>query len=340
MRRFASPATSRAARRRALTPCASRLWRARTTIRAPPAPTPTTPATTTRPQRRGSRSALGSNSASSWIAASVVSVSRRSRRSLIAIDGSTGTSAPWSMRSTSLISLLLLQPVLQLLDRAVDEHLRGALRPPERPRDLLVVHAEREAHDQRFAPVVRQRRHAGEHRLELLASLHDRLRVVRGGDQRRVLELRLRPARAVAVVVRREVVRDADQPRPKRPAARLALRALEVPVGLEERLLREVLGVVVVARAVVAVAVDVAQVCAVQVAELAVEPGLVRHGGHAWSLPPGRLPQAAGRSWSSHWTGRGGCSRSRSQRHCSSTHGQIRSVTRAASRGEAVSTLG
>ena len=37
-----------------------------------------------------------------------------------------------------------------------------------------------------------------------------------------------------------------------------ALRPVEVAVGLEERLLREVLGVVVVAAAVVAVAVDVA----------------------------------------------------------------------------------
>ena len=45
-----------------------------------------------------------------------------------------------------------------------------------------------------------------------------------------------------------------------------ALRALEVPVGLQERLLREVLGVVVVAHPVVRVGVDVAQVRPVQLA--------------------------------------------------------------------------
>ena len=42
--------------------------------------------------------------------------------------------------------------------------------------------------------------------------------------------------------------------------SRLALRALEVPVGLQEGLLGEVLGVVVVADPVVRVGVDVAQV--------------------------------------------------------------------------------
>ena len=45
---------------------------------------------------------------------------------------------------------------------------------------------------------------------------------------------------------------DADQPGPQRPAVGLALRALEVPVGLEEGLLGQVLGVVVVADPVVA----------------------------------------------------------------------------------------
>ena len=46
-------------------------------------------------------------------------------------------------------------------------------------RDLAVVHAQREAHDQRLAPVVRQLRHTLEHLLHLLAPLHHRLRVVR-----------------------------------------------------------------------------------------------------------------------------------------------------------------
>ena len=108
--------------------------------------------------------------------------------------------------------------------------------------------------------------------LQALAALDQRLRVVRRAQDRRVLDRRLRPARAVAVVVRREVVGDADQPRAQRAAVRLALRALEVAVGLQERLLGEVLGVVVVAHPVVRVGVDVAQVRAVQLGELAVEP--------------------------------------------------------------------
>jgi hypothetical protein len=50
--------------------------------------------------------------------------------------------------------------------------------------------------------------------------------------------------------------------------------ALEVAVGLQERLLGQVLGIVVVADAIVGVAVDVAQVGAVEVGELRVELGL------------------------------------------------------------------
>src|SRR4051794_11459277 len=273
----------------AWSPCASRFFcfcRARTTTSAPPAPAPTTPAATSRPQRRGSRSALGSHSASSSTAASVIDVSRRSSRSLSRSGGSIGTSAPRSSRSTSLIAPDLLQPFLELLDRPVQQHLRGPLGPSKRAPALLVVHREREAHDQRLAPVVRQPHHSLEHVLQLLAALHAVGRVVRRGDHRGVLELRLRPARAVAVVVRREVVRDPDQPWAQRPAVRLALRPVEVAVGLEERLLRQVLGVVVVAGAVVAVAVDVAQVRAVELAEVAIEPGLVcERLLHALSLP-------------------------------------------------------
>ena len=128
-----------------------------------------------------------------------------------------------------------------------------------------------------------------------------------------VLQLRLRPARAVAVVVRGQVVGDADQPGPQRPAVRLALRPLEVAVGLEEGLLGEVLGVVVVPDAVVRVAVDVAQMRAVELGEVrgrAAACPLV--ASTARSLPRGR-PQAArlrrarapARSVSSHCVGRG-----------------------------------
>ena len=62
---------------------------------------------------------------------------------------------------------------------------------------------------------------------------------------------------------------------PQRPAVGLAQRALEVPVGLQEGLLGEVLGVVVVADPVVAVGVDVAQVAAVELGEASVELRLV-----------------------------------------------------------------
>ena len=67
---------------------------------------------------------------------------------------------------------------------------------------------------------------------------------------------------------------------------RLALRALEVPVGLQERLLREVLGVVVVAHPVVRVGVDVAQVRLVERREVVVEALLLRR--LAGSLRVGR----------------------------------------------------
>src|SRR3954464_15467879 len=150
----------------ACSPCASRFfwfWRARTRISAPPAPAPITPAATRRAQRRGSRSALGSHSASSSTAASVIVVSLRSSRSLSRSGGSIGTSAPRRSRSTSLIAPVLLQPLLELLDRSVEHHLRSPFGPSQRARDLLVVHVEREAHDQRLAAVVRQLRDAFQH---------------------------------------------------------------------------------------------------------------------------------------------------------------------------------
>src|SRR3954463_11420831 len=172
---------------RACSPCASRFFcfcRARTTISAPPAPAPITPAATSRAQRRGSRSALGSHSASSSTAASVSSVSVRSSRSPSRSGGSIGTSDPRRSPSPSLLAPALLQPLLELFDRSVQQHLRGPFGPSQRACDLLVVHVEREPHDQRLTPVVRQLRHAFENRLELLAPLDDVRRVVRSGDHR------------------------------------------------------------------------------------------------------------------------------------------------------------
>ncbi len=78
------------------------------------------------------------------------------------------------------------------------------------------------------------------------------------------LDVRLWTARAVAIEVGREVVGDADEPRAHRPPVGLAPRSLEVPVGLKERLLGQILGVVVVAHPVVRVRVDVAKVRAVE----------------------------------------------------------------------------
>jgi hypothetical protein len=76
------------------------------------------------------------------------------------------------------------------------------------------------------------------------------------------------------VVVGGEVVSDPDEPRAERAAVRLPPGALEVAVGLEERLLGDVLGVVVVADPVVRVRVDVTEVIAVELLEGAVELGL------------------------------------------------------------------
>ena len=69
-----------------------------------------------------------------------------------------------------------------------------------------------------------------------------------------------------------------------------SLRALEVPVGLQERLLGQVLGVVVVAHPVVRVRVDVAQVRPVELAEVGVELAPCRRAAAAIaarSLPRG-----------------------------------------------------
>ena len=137
--------------------------------------------------------------------------------------------------------------------------------------------------------------------LEVVAVLDQRLGRVRRRDRARVVDRRLRLARAVAVVVRRQVVGDPDQPRPQRPPVRLALRALEVPVGLQERLLGEVLGVVVVADPVVRVRVDVAQMRPVELrrrprracALSASDPSAaMRHGGYPLTRP-GRARDAA-----------------------------------------------
>ena len=83
-----------------------------------------------------------------------------------------------------------------------------------------------------------------------------------------------------------------SQGRSGRPS-RFALRALEVPVGLQEGLLGQVLGVVMVADAVVGVAVHVAQMRPVEIGELGVELrlGLLADVlGHSLHPTPCRRP--------------------------------------------------
>ena len=198
----------------------------------PPAATvPIAAAAAGRTQVRGSCSDRSSHASSSSAASAWIVVSVSSSRTLRCSGGSTGASARLSSASRSLsrdwrahrphTSCGSPHDPLELLDRAMDQHLGGAVGAAERPRDLAVVHAEREAHDQRLAAVVRQLLHALEDLAQLLAALDEILgRVQRLGLGDRV-QRGLRLARAVAVVVRGEVVGDADQPRPQRPAGRL-----------------------------------------------------------------------------------------------------------------------
>src|SRR5829696_4859462 len=250
-------------------PCCLRIRRTTSPV---PAAAPTAAAATGRTQLRGSRMADSSQASSSSAASSVRLVSVVSRRWARSSGGSTGASARRSSPSKSgaVMSFMSARPclarghdLLELLDGAMEEHLRRAVRAIHRPRDLAVVHAQREAHDERLATVVGKLLDALQDARQLVAALDEVLRRVHRPQRAGVLDRRLRLARAVAVEVRSEVVRDADQPRPQRPPVRLAYRPLEVTVGLQERLLREVLGVVVVPHAVVGVGVHVPQVGAV-----------------------------------------------------------------------------
>src|SRR3954453_8925735 len=248
-----------------------------------------------RAQLRGSRIASSSQAANSSKATLVSSVRRSSRRSDSDADGSTGASALRSSCSMSKLrasAICRRQFFFELLDRAVDQDLGRTLGAAERARDFAVVHVECEAHDQRGLPVLREGGDAGEHVTQFLPALDELTRLVLLGDGAGVVDVGLRAARAVAEVVGREVVDDADEPWPEWAAVRLAQRALEVAIGLQERLLGEVLGVVVGGDAGVGVAVDVAQVRAVEVAELGVQLRLVgrRHRASLTTLRPPSVP--------------------------------------------------
>src|SRR5436190_13606092 len=271
---------------------------------SPPAATPPAAiAAAGRTQLRGSRNERSSDSESSSAqaesssaAASVTALRVSSTRPTRFSGGSIGRNAERRTLSTSLEGSAAIDShlLLELLDRAMDQDLRGAVRAAQSARDLAVVHAEREAHDHGVAAVVRQVLEMVHHPLQLLASLDDPLGPVRRGDRLRFLEHALRPARPIAVIVRGQVVRDADEPGSQGAPVRLTARALEVSVGLEERLLSDVLRVMVVAHAVVRVRIDVAEVVAIETLEGAVELGLrlpvasraVLLVGHTASVPP------------------------------------------------------
>src|SRR4051794_6261595 len=278
-----------------------------TTTRPPAAIPPAAIAAAGRTQLRGSRRERSSDSESSSAhaesssaAASVTALSVSSSRPESFSGGSIGRSAERSRLSTSVVgsAAIDLHPLLELLDRAVNQDLGRPVGATERARDLTVVHAEREAHDQRVAAVIGQVLEVLHDALQLLPALDDLLGPVQRRDRLRLLEDPLRAPGPVAVVVRCEVVRDPDEPGPERPPIRLSASALEVPVGLEECLLGDVLGVVVVADPVVGVRIDVAQVVAVEALEGAVELSLrLRAGsravlrvGHTASVLVGLMP--------------------------------------------------
>src|SRR5437764_863933 len=163
--------------------------RARSSTSAVPAVPPSTSAAAGRTQLRGSRIADSSHASNSSAAISVIACSALSTRSTRSAGGSTGASASRSSSSKlgrasficSLLGGLFAHELLELLDGSVDEHLGGAVGAVQRAGDLAVVHAEREAHDERLAPVVGQSSHAIEDTRELVSPLHQLLGGVRRG---------------------------------------------------------------------------------------------------------------------------------------------------------------
>src|ERR1700742_1855567 len=158
------------------------------------APPPTPTATTGRTQLRGSRRARISESESSSAqsdssvaAAADSAVKVSSIRPESRSGGSIGRSASLSNASTSQVDspcspgvIAISHLFLQLFDRPVDEDLGRPVGATERPRDLAVVHAEGEAHDQRLAAVVGEVLQVGHHLPQLLPPGGDLLGVVPG----------------------------------------------------------------------------------------------------------------------------------------------------------------
>src|SRR5262245_44170787 len=177
--------------------------RSSTRTRPPAAIPPAAMAAAGRTQLRGSRRERSSDSESSSAqaesssaAASVTALSVSSTRPENFSGGSIGRSAERSRLSTSRGDSAAIDAhlLLQLLDGAVDQHLRGAIRAAQGPGDLTVVHAEREAHDQGVTAVIGELLEVIHHLPQILPPLDDPLRSVRRGDRLRLLEHPLRAA--------------------------------------------------------------------------------------------------------------------------------------------------
>ncbi len=151
---------------------------------------------------------------------------------------------------------------LEPAPRAEEQRLDRANRHAEHFGDLLVAPTFKLAHDDRRTLVERKLGERGQHLGEVGALLveRDRLGRVLEGDL-------LGPRAGLAPAHATDVVRDRDQ-----PVVRLlrALAALERPIGVEERRLRDVLGVGRVGEHRERVLVDVARAPAVELLEGAV----------------------------------------------------------------------
>src|SRR3954466_9181528 len=133
-----------------------------TTTRPPAAIPPAARAAAGRTQLRGSRRERSSDSESSSAqaesssaAASVTALRVSSTRPESFSGGSIGRSAERRRFSTSPVGSVAIDAhlLLELLDGPVNQNLGRSIGAAERAGDLAVVHAEREAHDQRIATV-------------------------------------------------------------------------------------------------------------------------------------------------------------------------------------------
>src|SRR3954454_736294 len=163
-----------------------------TTTRPPAAIPPAAIAAAGRTQLRGSRRERSSDSESSSAhaesssaAASVTALSVSSSRPESFSGGSIGRSAERRRVSTSRggSAAICGHLLLELLDRTVNQHLGGPIGAAERPRDLAIVHAESEPHDQGVAPVVGKVLEVFHDAPQIVPSLDDPLRSVQRCDR-------------------------------------------------------------------------------------------------------------------------------------------------------------